>query len=82
MDYKELIDHILGNARAYLEDYSKKESLDDYEKGILKGLWCDVDSINSHINMDMIYYNDKELKKYKKELNLDKLLEELYKLSE
>ena len=79
MDSRELIKHILGNSEAYLEDYSKKEKLSENEKGILHGLWMDVDSIKNHLEMERLDDN-KEAAELEKELRLDELMEKLENL--
>ena len=52
MKYIDLIKHILGNSITYIDEYSKKEKLDEQEKGILLGLWMDVDSIKNQLEME------------------------------
>ncbi len=49
MKYKELIEHVLGNAETYIEKYKDKEKLEEVEKGILLGLWMDLDSIKNQL---------------------------------
>ncbi len=81
MNYKELIEHILENARTYLKEYSKKEVLTDYEKGILQGLWMDVDSINNQLGMEILDGNcPKKAKELKDELKLEELMKGLENL--
>lgn len=54
MKYDDMIEHILGNSMAYIEEYKKKEKLDDEEKGILLGLWMDLDSIVNQLIIENI----------------------------
>lgn len=54
MKYDDMIEHILGNSIAYIEEYKKKEKLDDEEKGILLGLWMDLDSIVNQLIIENI----------------------------
>lgn len=54
MKYDDMIEHILGNSMAYIEEYKKKEKLDDEEKGILLGLWIDLDSIVNQLIIENI----------------------------
>jgi hypothetical protein len=49
MKYEQIIKHILINPITYIEEYSKKENLTDKEKGILLGMWADVDSIRNQL---------------------------------
>lgn len=67
---KELIEHILGNARIYIKEYEKKDKLNDEEKGILLGLWMDIDSIKNHLSMEEIDIN----------INLDEIMDKLQTL--
>ncbi|MBE6158435.1 MAG: hypothetical protein E7159_01260 [Firmicutes bacterium] len=76
MDYKALIKHILGNSESYLREYSKKEKLSDIEKGILQGLWMDVDSINNRLEIERINGN-KEAIKLKEEFDLEKRMHDM-----
>ncbi|MBR4261842.1 MAG: hypothetical protein IKQ35_00575 [Bacilli bacterium] len=77
--YKELIEHILSNARTYLNEYSKKEILTDYDKGILQGLWFDVDSIKNQLNFDITEQYEYSSELYE-ELKLEELLHDLDEL--
>lgn len=52
MKYDDLINHILGNSIAYIKEYEKKDKLDEEEKGILLGLWIDLDSINNQLSIE------------------------------
>lgn len=54
MKYDDMIVHILGNSIAYIEEYKKKEKLDYEEKGILLGLWMDLDSIVNQLIIENI----------------------------
>lgn len=54
MKYDDMIEHILGNSMAYIEEYKKKEKLNDEEKGILLGLWMDLDSIVNQLIIENI----------------------------
>lgn len=54
MKCDDMIEHILGNSMAYIEEYKKKEKLDDEEKGILLGLWMDLDSIVNQLIIENI----------------------------
>ena len=79
MDYKALIEHILRNSESYVCEYSKKEKLSDIQKGILQGLWMDVDSINNRLEIERINGN-KEAIKLKEEFNLEKRMHDLINL--
>ena len=70
MNCEDIIKHILINSVTYIEEYSKKESLTDKEKGILMGLYIDVDSIKNHLLTENL----------KTELDLDKIMSDLQKL--
>ena len=80
MDYKELIEHILGNANSYLAEYKKKEELSEYEKGILHGLWMDIDSIKNQLEIEKIDGHKKEALNLEKELQLEKIMNNLENL--
>ena len=80
MNYKELIEHVIGNAIIYAEEYSKKEKLSEYEKGILNGLWMDVDSINNRLEIEKFNGNEKKATKLQNELELEKIMDNLRKL--
>ncbi len=81
MNYKNLIDHVLGNARIYLKDYSKKATLTDYEKGILHGMWMDVDSINNQLETEILDGNcPQKAKELKEELKLEELMKAMENL--
>lgn len=80
MNYKELIEHVIGNAIVYTEEYSKKEKLDEYQKGILNGLWMDVDSINNQLEIEKFNGNEKKASKLQKDLELEKIMKNLRKL--
>ena len=67
---KELILHIIGNSEAYINEYDKKDSLTDKEKGILLGLWMDLDSLNNHIRDNDI----------KVDINIEELMNKLTNL--
>ena len=69
MKYDELIAHILSNSIRYLEEYDNQE-LTEREKGILLGLWMDVDSIKNQLTMEQLETSYK----------LDKIMEDLQKL--
>lgn len=81
MNVEELIEHILGNSNAYIKAYKTKEKLNDYEKGILEGLYYDVESIKNHLEMEKIDIDDKnEMKKIEEletKLNLENILHQL-----
>jgi len=80
---KDLIEHILGNANAYINDYEKKDKLTDLEKGILHGLWYDADSIKNHLDMEIMSAEPeeaKELEAIKVELQIDNIVSKLQKL--
>lgn len=49
---EELAKHVLVNAIVYIDEYSKKEKLSEYEKGILRGIWMCVDSIKNHLEVE------------------------------
>ena len=49
---EELAKHVLVNAIVYIDEYSKKEKLSEYEKGILHGIWMCVDSIKNHLEVE------------------------------
>lgn len=86
MNYEKLIEHILGNSYAYLEEYEKKEKLEDVEKGILEGLWYDLDSIKNQLEMDRLDADDKEIireiKRLEKKFDLETLINKMQKLIE
>lgn len=54
MKYDDMIEHISGNAIAYIEEYKGKEKLNDEERGILLGLWMDLDSIANQLIIEGI----------------------------
>lgn len=70
MKYKELIEHILGNSYAYIEEYSKKDKLSDIEKGVLLGLLMDIDSIKNQLEMEEL----------KIDIDLEEIMSQLNKL--
>lgn len=70
MKYKDLIEHILINAITYIDEYSKKPHLTDNEKGILTGLWMDIDSI----------MNQLEMEKLEIDIDLEKIVNDLQEL--
>ena len=84
MNYKELIEHVLRNSEAYIEDYSKKDHLEDFEKGILHGLWMDIDSINNQLFIEKTDADDpkiiEEVEKLEDDLKLEERMGELTKL--
>lgn len=81
MNCKDLILHILGNAKAYIEEYQNIDFLDDEEVGILQGLYFDVDSIKNHLEMEKLdTSNIQEIEELEKELNLDNILNKLKEL--
>ena len=83
MKYDELIKHILENSEVYIEEYGKKGKLEEREKGILQGLWFDVDSIKNQLEIERINANAENNKNtLKKELKLESILKELQKLIE
>lgn len=63
MKYDILIEHILGNAKSYIKAYEQKDNLDQEEKGILLGLWMDLDSINNQLLIENLEtkHNIKEI---------------------
>lgn len=67
----DLAKHIIANAVMYIDDYSKRDNLNDYEKGILNGLWICIDSIRNHLEMEELEID----------IDIDKILYELDKLS-
>ncbi len=67
---EELAKHILANAVVFIDEYSKKEILTEYEKGILQGLWMCSDSIKNHFEME----------KLKFDIDIDKIMDDLRKL--
>jgi len=76
MNYEELINHILENARVYYKEYSQKSNLNDYQRGIIRGLWMDIDSIKNHLEIKKIN-GIQEASKLEKELNIEKIMKEL-----
>ena len=66
----EVIKHILINSVTYIEEYSKKESLNEQEKGILLGLWMDVDSIKNYLEI-----NSEEI-----DIDIESIMNDLQKL--
>ena len=77
MKYDELIKHILENSEVYIEEYGKKGKLEEREKGILQGLWFDVDSIKNQLEIERINANAENNKN-----TLESILKELQKLIE
>ncbi len=66
----DLANHILINAVVYIDNYSKKEKLNDYQKGILHGIWMCVDSIKNQL----------EIENETIDIDIDKIMSELENL--
>lgn len=54
MKYKELIEHLIGNAKTYIDIYSKQEELTEEEKGVVLGLWMSLDCIKNQLIIEGI----------------------------
>lgn len=84
MNYIGLIKHILGNAEVYIQEYEKKQTITECEKGILHGFWMDLDSIKNQLFIERTEAESKKekekVKQIEKELNLDKVMSKLKEL--
>lgn len=54
MRYEELINHLLGNAKTYIDIYSKQKELTEEEKGIVLGLWMSLDCIKNQLIIEAV----------------------------
>lgn len=72
MKYEELINHLLGNAKVYIDIYSKQKELTEEEKGIVLGLWMSLDCIKNQLIIEEMEEN----------LDLENVMKQLTELRE
>ncbi len=72
MKYEELINHLLGNAKVYIDIYSKQKELTEEEKGIVLGLWMSLYCIKNQLIIEEMEEN----------LDLENVMKQLTELRE